>query len=52
MLLAPYLSQLLAEQIINGATSELLKSFNPNRFEGIKKEMEIHEDYYSRYKEA
>lgn len=52
MLLAPYLSQLLAEQIIKGATSELLKSFNLNRFEGIKREMEIHEDYYSRYKEA
>jgi len=52
MLLAPYLSQMLAEQIINGAASELLKSFNPNRFAGIKKEMEIHEDYYSRYKEA
>ena len=52
MLLAPYLSQLLAEQIINGATSELMKSFNLNRFEGIKREMEIHEDYYSRYKEA
>ena len=52
MLLAPYMSELLAEQIINEATPELLKFFNPNRFESIKQDMEIHEDYYSRYKEA
>ena len=52
MLLAPYMSELLAEQIINEATPELLKFFDPNRFEGIKQDMEIHEDYYSRYKEA
>ena len=51
MLFAPYMSELLAEQIINQATPELLKSFDPNRFDGIKKEMEIHEDYYSRYAE-
>lgn len=51
MLLAPYMSELLAEQIINADTSELLKSFSPNRFEGIKMDMEIHEDYYSRYAE-
>ncbi len=52
MLLAPYMSELLAEQIINADTPELLKSFNPNRFLGGKMDMEIHEDYYSRYKEA
>ena len=52
MLLAPYMSELLAEQIINADTPELLKSFNPNRFLGEKMDMEIHEDYYSRYKEA
>jgi sarcosine oxidase subunit beta len=52
MLLAPFMSELLAEQIINEDTSELLKSFTPNRFEGKKMDMEIHEDYYSRYKEA
>lgn len=52
MLLAPYTSELLAEQIINEDRSELLRPFNPNRFEGIKQDVKIHEDYYSRYKEA
>ena len=51
MLLAPYMSELLAEQIINQETSDLLKSFDPNRFRDRKKDLEIDEDYYSRYAE-
>ena len=51
MLLAPYMSELLAEQIINQETPELLKSFDPNRFGDKKMDLEIHEDYYSRYAE-
>ncbi len=50
MLLAPYMSELLAEQIINEDTPELLKPFNPDRFEGIKQDVGIYEDYYLRYR--
>ena len=51
MLLAPYMSELLAVQIINQETPELLKSFDPNRFGETKRDLEIHKDYYSRYAE-
>ncbi|UCD33279.1 MAG: FAD-binding oxidoreductase, partial [Desulfobacterales bacterium] len=52
MLLAPYMSELLAEQIVDDNTSELLKSFNPDRFGDIKPNVTINKDYYSRYKEV
>ena len=51
MLLAPYMSELLAEQILNKNKPDLLKPFDPNRFGGTRKNIKIHEDYYSRYAE-
>ena len=49
--MAPYASELLAHEIITGDKPDLLKPFNPDRFERKKRVVEIEEDYYARYVE-
>lgn len=50
VLLSPYTSELLAEEILSGSKPDLLKPFDPNRFEGSPVEFELEEDYYARYR--
>jgi sarcosine oxidase subunit beta len=48
MLLAPYLTELLAERFVTGATPERLAAFDPDRF-APGEATETSGDYYARY---
>lgn len=49
MLLAPYLTELLAERFVTGATPERLVAFDPDRFPPEAAADEGPSDYYARY---
>ena len=50
MLLAPYLSQLLAARIATGATHPHLSPFDPDRFDEAAAIADTSGDYYARYR--
>lgn len=50
MLLAPYLSQLLAGRIASGATHPHLALFDPDRFDEEASSADTSGDYYARYR--
>jgi hypothetical protein len=49
MLLAPYLTELLAERFTTGATPARLAPFDPDRFAADQGAEESSGDYYARY---
>ncbi len=49
MLLAPYLTELLAEHLVTGTAPEMLRQFLPDRFPPTDGEAHLETDYYSRY---
>ncbi len=49
MLLAPYLTELLAERFVTGATPDRLAAFDPDRFPPEAPADEGPSDYYARY---
>ena len=49
MLLAPYLTELLAERYTRGVTPDRLAAFDPDRFAAGEPVEEDPTDYYARY---
>lgn len=49
MLLAPYLSELLAEHLVTGSPPEMLRPFLPDRFTPTDEAERAEADYYARY---
>jgi len=49
MLLAPYLTELLAEHLVTGTASEMLRQFLPDRFAPTDEAERAEADYYARY---
>jgi sarcosine oxidase subunit beta len=49
MLLAPYLSELLASRMVSGRADPTLDPFDPDRFEATAAGAETSGDYYARY---
>ena len=49
MLLAPFLSELLAEQLISGVAPAMLRPFQPDRFAPTDAAESSEADYYARY---
>jgi len=49
MLLAPYLTELLAEHLVTGEAPSMLRAFLPDRFPAADGETHLATDYYSRY---
>jgi glycine/D-amino acid oxidase-like deaminating enzyme len=49
MLLAPFLTELLAEHLVTGAPPEMLRSFLPDRFDPNAETEGDQADYYARY---
>ena len=49
MLLAPYLTELLAEHLVTGEAPAMLRQFLPDRFPPTGEETQLETDYYSRY---
>jgi sarcosine oxidase, subunit beta len=49
MLLAPYLTELLAEHIVSGSAPEMLRPFLPDRFAPTAEAEGAEADYYARY---
>jgi sarcosine oxidase subunit beta len=49
MLLAPYLTELLAEHVVTGEPPPMLRAFLPDRFPPTDGETELEGDYYARY---
>ncbi|HET8784813.1 MAG TPA: FAD-binding oxidoreductase [Candidatus Limnocylindrales bacterium] len=49
MLLAPLLTELLAEHVVSGAPPEMLRSFLPDRFDPDAESEGDQADYYARY---
>ena len=49
MLLAPYLTELLAEHVAAGAPPEMLRPFLPDRFSATTPAEGTEADYYDRY---
>jgi len=49
MLLAPYLTELLAEHIVAGSPPEMLRPFLPDRFPPTAEAVGAETDYYARY---
>jgi hypothetical protein len=49
MLLAPYLTELLAEHVVTGNAPGVLRQFLPDRFEPTEGETALELDYYARY---
>lgn len=49
MLLAPYLTELLAERVVTGRTPARLEAFNPDRFDPGAATPDDPADYYARY---
>jgi sarcosine oxidase subunit beta len=49
MLLAPYLTELLADRFVTGATPERLTAFDPDRFVPGEPTEADPADYYARY---
>jgi sarcosine oxidase subunit beta len=52
MLLAPYLTELLAEHIVTGSPPEMLRPFLPDRFAPTDDAEGAEADYYARYSPA
>ena len=49
MLLAPYLTELLADQFVSGVMPARLAAFDPDRFEPSARAVDQPADYYARY---
>ena len=49
MLLAPFLTELLAEHLVTGSPPAMLRQFLPDRFPPTDGEAELETDYYARY---
>jgi hypothetical protein len=49
MLLAPYLTELLAEHLVIGRPPEMLRPFLPDRFSPTDEAEGAEADYYTRY---
>jgi hypothetical protein len=49
MLLAPYLTELLAEHLVTGTAPEMLGRFLPDRFPPTVDDAALEIDYYARY---
>jgi sarcosine oxidase subunit beta len=49
MLLAPYLTELLAEHVVTSESPPMLRAFLPDRFPPTDGETELEGDYYARY---
>jgi sarcosine oxidase subunit beta len=49
MLLAPYLTELLAERFVTGAVPARLAAFDPDRFDPGEATEDDPADYYARY---
>jgi len=49
MLLAPYLTELLAEQMVGGEAPAMLRQFLPDRFGSGDDDSTLETDYYARY---
>jgi sarcosine oxidase subunit beta len=49
MLLAPYLTELLAEHLVGGEPPALLRAFLPDRFPATDADAPLETDYYARY---
>jgi len=49
MLLAPYLTELLAEHIVTGSAPDMLRPFLPDRFVPTAEAEDTETDYYARY---
>jgi sarcosine oxidase subunit beta len=49
MLLAPYLTELLAEHMVGGETPAMLRQFLPDRFAPDDDDSTLETDYYARY---
>ena len=50
MLLAPYLTELLAEHLVTGSPPEMLRPFLPDRFSPTTEAEGAEADYYARYR--
>jgi sarcosine oxidase subunit beta len=52
MLLAPYLTELLAEELVTGVAPPMLAAFRPDRFRAEDRDGEasVETDYYARYR--
>jgi sarcosine oxidase subunit beta len=49
MLLAPFLTELLAEHLVTGTPPEMLRAFLPDRFPPTEGDAALDGDYYARY---
>jgi hypothetical protein len=49
MLLGPYLTELLADRFVGGATAAHLAAFDPDRFGPADQAVDEQADYYARY---
>jgi sarcosine oxidase subunit beta len=49
MLLAPLLTELLAEHVVTGSAPEMLRAFLPDRFSAATEAEGAQADYYARY---
>jgi sarcosine oxidase subunit beta len=49
MLLAPYLTELLAEHLVTGKSPAMLRAFLPDRFSPTVDDAALETDYYARY---
>jgi sarcosine oxidase subunit beta len=52
MLLAPYLTELLAEHVVSGEAPAMLRMFLPDRFPPTEADAVLETDYYTRYSPA
>jgi sarcosine oxidase subunit beta len=49
MLLAPYLTELLADHLVRGTVPDMLRPFLPDRFTAADEDAMLETDYYARY---
>ena len=49
MLLAPYLTELLADHLVSGHAPDMLRPFLPDRFTATDEDATLETDYYARY---